>query len=102
MNRLRHADLEGTLRFLGEAASVEGDRAFPEEVVGALRKLVPCDWAGYCEHDVVGRLDLWFSQDPGYYSAEFDEEFWALYDSIRSADTRTPPATSRRTRSPTA
>jgi DNA-binding CsgD family transcriptional regulator len=57
MPRLTEADLRGALDVLHEAGEVEGTIPFPEPVLDALRRLVPCDVVAYHErmesHDVV-------------------------------------------------
>jgi hypothetical protein len=39
--RLAQTDLEGIVRFLGEAGGMHGDEPFPPETLAALRRLVP-------------------------------------------------------------
>ena len=57
MPRLSEADFRGALEVLHEAGEVEGTIPFPEPVLDALRRLVPCDVVAYHErigsHDVV-------------------------------------------------
>jgi DNA-binding CsgD family transcriptional regulator len=50
MVALREADYRGALDVLREAADVDGDIPFPEPVLEALRRLVPCDVVAYHEH----------------------------------------------------
>ena len=45
--RLRQAQREATLEFVLLAAAEEGARPFPEPVVEALRRVVPCDTVAY-------------------------------------------------------
>jgi len=49
MLALREADCRGALAVLGEAGDVEGAIPFPEPVLEALRRLVPCDVVAYHE-----------------------------------------------------
>jgi hypothetical protein len=50
MSALREADYRGALDVLREAADVDGEIPFPEPVLEALRRLVPCDVVAYHEH----------------------------------------------------
>jgi DNA-binding CsgD family transcriptional regulator len=56
--RLSESDLEATLRFLREAAAVDGPDPFPRELLDLLRELVPCDFVRYAELDRVERRTL--------------------------------------------
>jgi hypothetical protein len=50
--RLAEADYRGILDVLHEAGAVEGPIAFPELVLEALRRLVPCDVVAYRESPI--------------------------------------------------
>ncbi len=52
MARLAEADYRGTLDVLHEAGAVDGPVAFPESVLEALRRLVPCDVVAYHERPI--------------------------------------------------
>jgi DNA-binding CsgD family transcriptional regulator len=52
MARLSGADYRGVLAVLREAGELEGPMPFPEPVLDALRRLVPCDVVAY--HERVG------------------------------------------------
>jgi DNA-binding CsgD family transcriptional regulator len=62
--RLGQADLEGVVRFLGEAATLDGPEAFPRSLLAELRRLVPCDSVGYSELDRVHKERIWGEQEP--------------------------------------
>jgi DNA-binding CsgD family transcriptional regulator len=51
VNRLRKADLEALLTFLGDVAELEFDEPYPVEVVARLQDLVRCDAVTYQELD---------------------------------------------------
>jgi DNA-binding CsgD family transcriptional regulator len=52
---LEIADFEGILRFLQLAGQVDGADAFPEQLLGQLRVLIPCDVVSWGEFDPRGR-----------------------------------------------
>ena len=53
MARLSEADVRQVLDVVREASLVDGPEPFPEPVLGALRRLVPCDVVAY--HERWGR-----------------------------------------------
>lgn len=88
MERLGPADLERALQFLGKLAAVEGEVPFPPELLAELRRLVPCDWIGFCELDRVRELELGLVEYPTY-----DGEWpTCTYWEIRDEHPRLPPA----------
>jgi DNA-binding CsgD family transcriptional regulator len=50
---VRQSDLQAALDFLCEAEEVTGPEPFPTELLDRLRGLVPCDFLGYNEFDIV-------------------------------------------------
>jgi DNA-binding NarL/FixJ family response regulator len=76
--RLSQTDLEGIMRFLGEAGSVHGDEPFPPETLAALRRLVPCDGVAYCELDRVQQRLLAIEEDPFGDGGAQPADFWNL------------------------
>jgi hypothetical protein len=61
--RLSGADYRGVLEVLAEAGAVRGSMPFPEPVLEALRRLVPCDVVAY--HDSpIGRPAAAFVGEP--------------------------------------
>jgi hypothetical protein len=60
VERLRHRDLDGVLRAVGEIAALDeaGDGAFPVSVLESLRVLIGSDTAEYSELDRVGKKVL--------------------------------------------
>jgi len=54
--RLSEADFRGVLEVLHAAGDVEGTIPFPERVLGALLRLVPCDVVAY--HERIGSHDI--------------------------------------------
>src|SRR2546429_7648999 len=53
MPRLSVSDYQTVLDVLYETAEVDGPNPFPEPVLDALRRLVPCDVVTYHEHVAV-------------------------------------------------
>jgi DNA-binding CsgD family transcriptional regulator len=53
MPRLSTSDYQKVLDVLYETADVDGPNPFPEPVLNALRRLVPCDVVAYHEHAAV-------------------------------------------------
>jgi DNA-binding CsgD family transcriptional regulator len=84
VQRLRHSDLQGTLRVAGELGSLEvaEDDPFPPHLLESLRALVGSDWAGYCELDRPGELALFGitvpEPDDRNEDATIEELFWRL------------------------
>ena len=64
MPRLSVADYRGVLAVLQEASAVEGPTPFPEPVLDALRRLIPCDVVTYHER-LGGQPALVSSGEPG-------------------------------------
>ena len=56
MPRISESDYRGMLEVLHEAGDVEGPVPFPEPVLDALRRLVPCDVVAY--HERLGSRDV--------------------------------------------
>jgi hypothetical protein len=67
-------DAEGVLRFLAVAEELEGDDPFPPELLRELGKLVPADWIGYSERDMIGRRCLLARESPPF------EDVFGTYD----------------------
>ena len=63
MARLSESDYRAVLDVLREAGDVEGPLAFPEPVLDALRRLVPCDVVAYHER-VDSRAQVVFVGEP--------------------------------------
>jgi DNA-binding CsgD family transcriptional regulator len=63
--RLRESDYRAALELLHEARGVEGPVPFPERILHAIRRLVPCDVVAY--HDRVGgrRTIIWVGEPRG-------------------------------------
>jgi DNA-binding CsgD family transcriptional regulator len=81
VQRLRHADLEGVVRFAGEVAAIDetDEVAFPQLLLESLRSLVGSDWVTYCELDRPGRRVLGCRGVPDDGDeAPDDEVFWRL------------------------
>jgi DNA-binding CsgD family transcriptional regulator len=77
--RLGQTDLEDVVRFVGEAATVDGPDPFPREVLVGLRRLVPCDSASYCELDRVREELFGGEEDPDIDgAAELVDVYWRL------------------------
>jgi DNA-binding CsgD family transcriptional regulator len=76
--RLAQTDLEGVVRFLGEAESVQGEEPFPPETLAALRRLVPCDAVAYEEQDRVQQQVLWFAEDPVCDGGQPTVDYWDI------------------------
>jgi DNA-binding CsgD family transcriptional regulator len=76
--RLAQTDLDGIVRFLGEAGSVHGDEPFPCETLAALRRLVPCDIVSYSELDRVRQRELWYGGDPVYDGEQPRVDYWDI------------------------
>jgi DNA-binding CsgD family transcriptional regulator len=53
VSALTGRDAERVLRFVAEAEDLGGDDPFTPEVLVELGRLVPADWIGYCEKDLV-------------------------------------------------
>jgi DNA-binding CsgD family transcriptional regulator len=49
--RLRESDLRAVLESLRDAEAVEGPDPFPPSVLESLTRLIPCDFANFCELD---------------------------------------------------
>ena len=63
MSRLSVSDYQSVLDVLGEAGDVAGSVPFPDPVLEALRRLVPCDVVSY--HESIGGLyGVTFAGDP--------------------------------------
>ena len=79
MPRLSVADYRGVLAVLREAGDVEGPIPFPEPVLDALRRVIPCDVVTYHER-VGGHPALVTSGEPrGHMTGDIREacrEFW--------------------------
>jgi DNA-binding CsgD family transcriptional regulator len=84
MERLSATDLEGALRFVHEAASEAGPEPFPVHVVEALRVLVGCEWATFCELDRRHKevLALVESPVPEPIGEDEDDLFWRIVDDL--------------------
>ncbi len=63
VSRLSRSDFKGVLDVVREAGAVEGPIAFPEPVLDALRRLLPCDVVAYHER-VGGHAALVTSGEP--------------------------------------
>jgi DNA-binding CsgD family transcriptional regulator len=70
--RLSESDYSRILDVLGEAACVDGPVAFPEPVLDALRRVVPCDVVAYHErpHPKAGRAIVWSGEPRGPVTPE--------------------------------
>jgi len=64
MTRLSGSAYRGVLEVLGEAAAVDGPEPFPEPVLDALRRLVPCDVVSYHEESTLGKPAIAFTGEP--------------------------------------
>lgn len=62
--RLSATDYQGVLHVLGEAGAVDGPTPFPEPVLDALRRLVPCDVVAYHEASSLWEPAWGFVGDP--------------------------------------
>jgi DNA-binding CsgD family transcriptional regulator len=73
MPRLSESDLRGALEVLREAGGVEGPIPFPEAVLEALRRLVPCDVVAY--HEQLGSCDVvvWAGEPRGEMTTQVRE-----------------------------
>ncbi len=83
MARLSASDLEATLRFLGEAASVDGPDPFPTWILDRLRDLVRCDFADYFEQDRVHRRTFLYegcsrTRDAMANESGGDDDYWGV------------------------
>jgi DNA-binding CsgD family transcriptional regulator len=78
MQRLSAADLEGALRFVGEAADEVGPDPFPPHLLERLRTLIGCEWASYCELDRQGERVLELVESPVPDDDLPDEVFWNI------------------------
>jgi DNA-binding CsgD family transcriptional regulator len=76
--RLAQTDLEGIVRFLGEAGGMHGDEPFPPETLAALRRLVPCDGVAYCELNRIEQQFLELVEDPVIDGGEQPADFWNM------------------------
>jgi hypothetical protein len=63
MRGLVESDYRSALEVLHEAAAVDGPIPFPQPVLGALRRLVPCDVVTYHER-IAGQPRLVFTSEP--------------------------------------
>jgi DNA-binding CsgD family transcriptional regulator len=84
MDRLSARDLERALRFVHEASAETGPEPFPAHVLEALRALVGCEWASFCELDRARKevIALVESPVPDLIASE-DEEldtFWRIVE----------------------
>ncbi len=93
-----HAQREATLDFILLAAAEEGRRPFPEPVVNALRRVVPCDTVAFRAWSPDGSIvDCSFSGD----DLEDRLSVWSQYPRFRRHDPHpSEPATSSDRRSP--
>ena len=57
MTRLRAADLEAVLSFLGEAQTVDGPAPFTPELLDRLIEIVGCEYASFSEVDDPMRVN---------------------------------------------
>lgn len=80
MSRLRTADLEAVLDFLGEASTVEGPNPFPQPLLESLRRLVPSDETYYSELDRVRRIALWSEAALGDFDEPEEPTYWDIRD----------------------
>lgn len=64
MVRLGDSDYRKVLEVIGEAAAVDGRVPFPEPVLAALRRLVPCDVVAYHERLGSVRDDVIWAGEP--------------------------------------
>ena len=62
--RLSGRDYRGVLDVLGEVEAVDGPNPFPEPVLHAFRRLVPCDVVAYHEDGTLGKPAISFAGDP--------------------------------------
>src|ERR671936_2933058 len=63
--QLAERDYVGMLDVLGEAAAVDGLTAFPQSVLAALRRLVPCDVVAYHEGEGAERAIVFVGEPRG-------------------------------------
>lgn len=75
-------DLEAIIRFLGEAATVDGPDPFPRRVLAELRRLVVCDFVGYSELDRVRKEGLGGEVAPEPDEGDYPDldVYWRLRD----------------------
>jgi len=75
MPSLREADYRGVLDVLRESGDVEGAIPFPEPVLGALRRLVPCDVVAYHEQFDADaeRTIIWTGEPRGEVTPDLHE-----------------------------
>ena len=78
MERLRERDLERTLQFLADVATIDEDEPFPRAFLVALRGLVDCDWLGYSELDRVRQVNVWGIEYPDWDGALPDCSYWDI------------------------
>lgn len=64
MPYLSASDYRGVLEVLGEAGAVEGPVPFPEPVLDALRRLIPCDVVAYHEEITPGTPAIVYTGQP--------------------------------------
>jgi len=78
MDRLTVADARGVLRFVEDAWSLAGERAFPLATLEALAELIPCDEIGYADLDRLARRQIDYSGTDG---GDGDTTlFWEIID----------------------
>jgi DNA-binding CsgD family transcriptional regulator len=90
MGRLSGADYRGTLDVLYEAGGVDGPYAFPDSVLEALRRLVPCDVVSY--HEFPEPCVLYAGEPRGVMTREVAEAMTRY----RHQDPITPVAGARK------
>jgi DNA-binding NarL/FixJ family response regulator len=84
--QLSRSDLQATLGFLREAASVTGPDGFPTELLNRLRDVVLCDFVAYEERDCAGVGMVVYEtcargrEIDASQPAELTETFWQLDD----------------------
>ena len=91
VTRLRTSDLEAMLAFLAEANSIDAPEPFPRSLLAALRRLIPGDFASYCELDHARKIPIWSDNYPVIGNDDVDAEleiYWRLRPSIRSVASR--------------
>ena len=85
MTRLRAADLEAVLSFLGEAQTVDGPAPFTPELLDRLIEIVGCEYASFSEVDDLMRVTRSYVRSSAEPLMPEDDGWW---ESPRTAELR--------------